>query len=105
MIKRTPQIRALMVHAIQLAIDLLEHPSTPKLSGSPATPKDLALCLYAAQRLINSPGSLHRKKELLIYLQEAADYLSHGIVTAHLHTVVRPSMAAANLRAIIRDLI
>jgi len=102
-IKRTPQIRALMDHAIQLAIDLLESAHMPVVMRHEESPHDIAQALKLAKHRIVSPGPIVGKKDVLNDLQVAADYLSHRDV-ASLHTVIRPSIVAGNLRDIIRDL-
>jgi hypothetical protein len=103
MIKRTPKIRALMDHAIQLAIDMLEHPSMPAPPENRHIPQGIARALDIARLLLNHPGVLHRKKEVMSDLQAAADYLSQPEVRS-LNFAIRPFIVAGNLREIIRDL-
>ena len=99
MIKRTPEIKKSMEHAIQQAIDLLEHPSMPHLVSSAYSPKEIASFLVLDKKLLTRSGVLREKSAIMNDLQCAADYLNHREIT-YLPSLI----AAGNLRDIISDL-
>lgn len=101
-VRRTPKIKEAMVRALNLAIEYLNHPDMPRLSGDHG-PTDIARYLQTCTGLIEAPGKLEEKKYILGDLQLAADYLDNPEV-AKLPFAVRTTNIADMLREMIRDL-
>ena len=100
--RRTPAIKVAMIHALEMAIEYLQHPDMPHLPEHHA-PGELARFLVTDTDLISAPGRMEEKKYVLDDLQLAADYLSDPKVRA-MPFALNSSNIARALREVIRDL-
>lgn len=101
--RRTPARKAAMIHALETAIEYLQHPDMTIMVGFPHDPDQLASFLRTDINLIGAPGKMEEKKYVLDDLQLAADYLDHPKIRA-LPFALNSSNIARSLREMIRDL-
>ena len=101
--RRTPARKAAMIHALETAIEYLQHPDMPIMVGFAHEPDRLASFLRTDIDLIDAPGRMEEKKYVLGDLQLAADYLDHPKIRA-MPFALNSSNIARALREVIRDL-